>query len=298
MKDFITVIGGANIDISATMSGVAIASDSNPGHVTLGHGGVARNVAHNLCSLGHEVRFVTVFGNDNFGKLSHDHCQQVGLELSMCVQVPDSRNGLYLCVNNRYGELVVAVAETDIINNITPEFLLSRMPIIGNSKIVVADTNLPTKSLKFLIDNCTMPLVIDAVSTAKAARIITALEQSEKHRLHTLKLNRQEALAVSDCETIPDAAQALVEKGVENVYITLGAEGVYCSNGTIKEQFPTVATEVVNATGAGDAFVAGVVHGMILGEAFPLPAHRGQRVAAATLLSQYTVHPDLANFKI
>ena len=68
MEKFITVIGGANIDISATMSGVTIASDSNPGHVTLGHGGVARNVAHNLRSLGHEVRFVTVFGNDNFGK--------------------------------------------------------------------------------------------------------------------------------------------------------------------------------------------------------------------------------------
>ena len=298
MEKFITVIGGANIDISATMSGVTIASDSNPGHVTLGHGGVARNVAHNLRSLGHEVRFVTVFGNDNFGKLSHDHCQQIGLELSMCEQVLNSRNGLYLCVNNRYGELVVAVAETDIINNITPDFLASRMPIIGKSEVVVADTNLPTKSLQFLIDNCTMPLVIDAVSTAKAARIVTALKNSVKHKLHTLKLNRQESLAITECDSIPEAAQRLVEMGVENVYITLGADGVYCSNGTVKEQFETVATEVVNATGAGDAFVAGVVHGMLLNEPFPLPAHHGQRVAAATLLSQYTVHPDLANFDI
>lgn len=298
MEKFITVIGGANIDISATMSGSKIASDSNPGHVTLGHGGVARNVAHNLRLLGHEVRFVSVFGNDNFGQLSHDHCAKIGLELSMSQQVPDFRNGLYLCVNDRYGELVVAVAETDIINNITPEFLASRLPVINQSEIVIADTNLPTKSIQFLIDNCCVPVVIDAVSSAKAVRVATALEQSSKHRLHTLKLNRQEAQAISQCGTVPEAAQWLIAHGVEHVYITLGADGVYCSNGSVIEQYETVATEVVNATGAGDAFVAGVVHGMLRNEPFPQPAHAGQRVAAATLLSQNTVNPDLANFEI
>ena len=298
MEKFITVIGGANIDICATMSGVKIANDSNPGHVTLGHGGVARNVAHSLRLLGHEVRFVSVFGNDNFGQLSHDHCQKIGLELSMSQQVHDFRNGLYLCVNDRYGELVVAVAETDIINNITPEFLASRLPVINQSVAVVADTNLPAKSLQFLIDNCFAPLVVDAVSAAKAVRVATALQQSSKHRLHTLKLNRQEAFAISKCDNVPDAARWLATQGVEHIYITLGADGVYCSNGTISEKFETVATEVVNATGAGDAFVAGVVHGMLRNEPFPQPAHAGQRVAAATLLSQYTVNPDLANFDI
>ena len=72
--------------------------------------------------------------------------------------------------------------------------------------------------------------------------------------LHSLKLNLKEALAVTNAATYAEAAQQLLDLGVAHVYITLGAEGVYCRNAAEEWLFPTLPGEIVNTTGAGDAF--------------------------------------------
>ena len=42
METLISVIGGANVDLSATLYDAFIAADSNPGHIEIGYGGVER----------------------------------------------------------------------------------------------------------------------------------------------------------------------------------------------------------------------------------------------------------------
>ena len=64
MDTLISIIGGANVDLSATLSDAFIASDSNPGHIEVGYGGVARNIAHNLSLLGARTQLLTIFGGD------------------------------------------------------------------------------------------------------------------------------------------------------------------------------------------------------------------------------------------
>ena len=79
MNTLISVIGGANVDLSATLNDAFIAADSNPGHIDIGYGGVARNIAHNLSLLGAQVQLLTIFGGDLFGGLLHDYCKQQGM---------------------------------------------------------------------------------------------------------------------------------------------------------------------------------------------------------------------------
>ena len=62
------------MDISAALTAPFVPADSVPGHVTLGCGGVARNIAHNLRLMGNEVRFVSIFGGDTFGRLCWQEC--------------------------------------------------------------------------------------------------------------------------------------------------------------------------------------------------------------------------------
>ena len=75
MGNIITVIGGVNMDVSAAMSSPFVKGDSIPGKVTMSCGGVAHNIAHNLCLLGHRVRFVTVFGDDPYGAALQEICR-------------------------------------------------------------------------------------------------------------------------------------------------------------------------------------------------------------------------------
>ena len=56
-----------------------------------------------------------------------------------------------------------------------------------------------------------------------------------------------------------------------------------------------IPAKVVNTTGAGDAFIAGVAHAQLCGVKFPDCALTGLRAAHATLLSPLTVNPDVGS---
>lgn len=59
MQNQIAVVGGCNIDISATSYTFLIEEDSNPGYVKTTLGGVGRNIAENLLLLGYPVSMIT-----------------------------------------------------------------------------------------------------------------------------------------------------------------------------------------------------------------------------------------------
>jgi pseudouridine kinase len=296
MNGYVTIIGGVNMDISAALTAPFVPADSVPGQVTLGCGGVARNIAHNLRLMGHEVKFVSAFGGETFGEMCWQECQAIGLDLTLSERCEGMRNGLYLCVNDLTGDMIAAVADTDIISCITPEFLEKRMKEINDSALVIADTNISIDALQYLIDHCTVPLMVDTVSTAKAPRVIKALQQSQSRCLQVLKLNLQEAQAVTGCDNAKSAADWLTTTGFKQVYITLGGDGVYCSDGTRHEHLKALPTRVINTTGAGDAFIAGVAHAIMQDTPFPDCAQTGLMAARAALLTQQTVNPEINTF--
>ena len=191
--------------------------------------------------------------------------------------------------------MIAAVADTEAIRSITPEWLDKRSGEIHTSDYVVADTNITEDAIRWLMENVTAPLFIDGVSSTKAFRVINALTKAKLPYLHTLKLNLKEALAVTQAQTYAEAAQTLLNKGVAHVYITLGAEGVYCRNAAEEWLYPALPGEIVNTTGAGDAFLAGVVYAYAKGLDFPQTAQYGLMAARAALMSPKAVNPDIAN---
>lgn len=295
-RPLISVIGGANVDLSATLQDAFIASDSNPGHIDIGYGGVARNIAHNLRLLGCDVQLLSLFGNDLFGGLLQDYCTAQGIDVRLCERVQHVHSGVYLCINNHAGEMIAAVADTEVIRGITPEWLEKRSGEINRSDYVVADTNLSEDAIRYLLETTTVPLLIDGVSSTKAHRVENALSKSKQPYLHSLKLNQKEAIAVTKTSTYAEAAQRLLDMGIVHVYITLGSEGVYCRNAAEEWLYPALPLgEIVNTTGAGDAFLAGVVYAHTKGLGFPQTAQYGLMAARATLLSEKAVNPEIEN---
>lgn len=295
MNTLVSIIGGANVDLLATLNDAFIAADSNPGHIEVGYGGVARNIAHNLALLGARTQLLTVFGGDLFGGLLHDYCKQQGIDVHLSERDSSLRSGIYLCINNHGGEMIAAVADTEAIRSITPEWLAKRIGEINMADYIVADTNITEDAILWLMGNVTAPLFIDGVSSTKAHRVVNALRRCKLPYLHTLKLNLKEALAVTETSTYADAAQQLINLGVAHVYITLGSEGVYCRNAAEEWLYPVLPGEIVNTTGAGDAFLAGVIYAHSKGIDFPQTAQYGLMAARATLMSPRAVNPDIAN---
>lgn len=244
----ICVIGGANVDITATSAQAFRVGDSNPGSVEVSWGGVARNIAHNLTLLGDQVELLTIFGGGLFGPVIAASCRELGIGVSHSEIAADGTNSFFVSINNADGELVGGVADMNATEGMTPAWLSQRLSVINAADAVVADANSSAEALAWLIDHCEKPLYLDAVSVAKAGRIREAMALSKRKTFFALKCNALENAVLSDIV------------GCQRRYVSVGAEGLKVEAEGRLYEFPALPCIVRNVTGGGDALLAGIVH--------------------------------------
>ena len=244
----ICVIGGANVDITATSAQAFRVGDSNPGSVEVSWGGVARNIAHNLTLLGDQVELLTIFGGGLFGPVIAASCRELGMEIGHSEIAADGTNSFFVSINNADGELVGGVADMNATEGMTPAWLSQRLSVINAADAVVADANSSAEALAWLMDHCEKPLYLDAVSVAKAGRIREAVALSKRKTFFALKCNALENAVLSDIV------------GCQRRYVSVGAEGLKVEAEGRLYEFPALPCIVRNVTGGGDALLAGIVH--------------------------------------
>ncbi len=257
-EPYVVVVGGGNVDIGGHSARPLVSRDSNPGIVQTSPGGVGRNIAHNLCLMGADVRLLTAFGDDTSAQLLMTSCQEIGIDISGSVQIPGASTSSYLFLTGPDGDMELALSDMEIYEQITPEFLAARAELLNHARLVVIDTNLPEKSVVWLARNCKAPLFADPVSTHKAVKLCSVLG-----KLHTLKPNLLEAellsgVAITDAESLRRCAATLLATGLQRVFISLGASGVYAADHSGDCYLPCLTARAVNATGCGDAYMAAV----------------------------------------
>ncbi len=292
--NFIAVVGGVNVDIGGRSFEPLVPADSNPGMVTCSLGGVGRNIAHNLALMGGDVRMLTAYGDDVYGQKIAASCSELGIDVSQALVVPGGRTSTYLYLTDPAGEMALAVSDMSICEKITPAYLASNLTLLHNAQVVVADTNIPEGSLRYLADNCTPPLFIDPVSTAKAEKLRPIL-----HKIHTLKPNRLEAellsgVPIREKEDVAKAARVLLEMGVKRLFISLGADGVFAAEGKEELWLPNLPGRMVNTTGCGDAFMAAIVWAYLEGMDLRQTALAALAGGAIAMESSQTINPNLS----
>ena len=241
----ICVIGGANVDITGKAAFKFVYGDSNPGSVRLSLGGVARNIAHNLALLGNEENILTFFGGGELGRIVKDSCSLIGIGTEGCQT--SGENSCFVSLISSDGEMVGGVSDMKAITGLTPEWLMEREHIYNSADVVVADANLSAEALAYLIDSCSPPLYIDAVSGIKSHRVKEAIEVSSG-KIHAIKCNSLEAKTLIDNERIC------------RKYVSQGPDGVKVEENGKEFSFPSLPCMVVNTTGAGDALFAGIIN--------------------------------------
>jgi pseudouridine kinase len=293
----VTCIGAANLDRKLrSLAGIALHT-SNPASQSESFGGVARNIAENLARLGTAVALLTATGKDSSGAALLAHAQSLGIDTGGTLQLADVASGTYTAVLDQDGEMVVALADMALYDRLDPAFVDSRQAQIAASALVVADLNLPLETVDAVIAQARRletPLVLVAVSEPKMARLPRDLSG-----VRLLILNRGELAArvgrELSSETELDAAVLEVRaQGARELIVTRGAEGVLYTRGGVIVRLYAHGTEVVDVTGAGDAFAAAVCWSLVQdGEDLELACRRGLKLSALTLGVAETVHPRL-----
>jgi len=286
------VIGGANFDIQGFPHQSFRLHDSNPGTLKASPGGVGRNIADNLSRLGVATKLISAIGNDIYGKKILQEAAITNLDMSDCLICTDVNTATYLSLLNEHGEMVAALADMEIVNRLTVDYLKSKDAVIKSSSYLVLDTNLSTEVLDYLTSVYqNIPIILDTVSVAKAERVKDIIG-----RFHTIKPNQYEAelltgIKIADKSDIARVEQHLLNKGVQQLFISLGSEGLFYSNGNQNGWLSSHQVKVVNATGAGDAFVAAVMYGCLKRMSIEEIATFAQAAAVLALSHENTINP-------
>jgi pseudouridine kinase len=292
---YVALIGGANLDISAQSHAKALMGDSNPGRIACSPGGVARNVAENLLRLGVDARLVSVLGDDAFAAVLRQAAEAIGLNLSACTTLAGQRTATYLSMHGVDGDMGVAVNDMGILEQMTPTLLQPHTALLQAAAAVVVDCNVRQDVLDWL-GHQVQPLVLiaEAVSVAKCHKLLPVLD-----KLHTLKANRMEAQALSGLPTntvaeVKAAALQLHQRGVRQVVISLGTEGVvWCDAAGSTGHRSAKPITMVSATGAGDALLSGLVYGHLQSLQMDQAVRFAMACAELTLSSTFANSPDL-----
>ena len=268
----ITVIGGMNLDLLGTPENVLLPRDSVPGHIAVRAGGVGRNIAARLRKTGAEVSLITALGCDVRAAMLRQMCMEDGIDLSHAVQTACPAP-CYLCIHDQLGDMIYAVNDMAAMNGLTPQKAEAFMGFVNQSDGCVLDTNMPEETLSYIAHHASVPLILDPVSTVKAARALPIMGE-----LTAVKPNLIEAKALTGETDAVLAAEKLLKMGVKNVCISLGAEGVYYANAHEKGMIPARKLTFLPQTGAGDAFCAGLIKGLLSG----LPLHESAQMGCDT----------------
>lgn len=276
----ILVIGGSNIDYIGKSFAPLREYDSNPGTVEISFGGVARNIVDNLANLGVELTFITAIGSDPLGVKMEKQLQ----EKKVKVIKPDCSSFItasYLAIHDEKGEMEIAICDSSVTKLINKEFLENYKKLIEDAEYVVIDTNLSVETLSYLLINYpNQKFICDTISTSKACKIKDYLD-----KIYLLKANEYEYDVIKNQSQMP-----------KHLVVTRGSKNLYYFHESIKEEIKVEKLKnIVNATGAGDAFLAATIYGIINNYNFLEAFSLGLKASRLTLEQKEAVAKNIAD---
>lgn len=294
------VIGSTFMDIKGFSNDHYVPTGTNIGKVYMMHGGVCRNVCEDFANQGMETSFVSMTDFSPFSRELRDHLSARGVDLRH-VLFAENGTGIWLAVLDEHGELAGSISHQ-------PDFssLEKYIREFGESIITAADN-----------------IVLEIDMNAAIAR--TVLEMAEQHGkpvyaivgnmgvimqhpvfLHYVRCficNEIEAgrlFAADLSKTTPEEMRALLpdrarQAGIRSMVVTMGPEGAVYFDGETGEtgHCPADPAEMVDSTGAGDAFFSGTVMALSKGFSLKQAIRVGSRLAARTIACDVSSCPRI-----
>ena len=297
MGNGIVVIGASFVDIKGYPHAQYIPAGRNAGRVIEVHGGVSRNIAEDIANVELRPTFLSVVDHsgtstDVIEKLKRHRCNTDYIR-----RTPDGL-GTWLAVFDHTGDLVASISRrpnlsllVDILDEHGDEIFA-----LADSVAVEMDLEAPILKRVFALAAKHGKRVYSPVTNMSIASERRDLLQ----RVDCFVCNQQEAgiLFSEDYEdATPEQMRAALAEKIEqarirSMVVTLGGAGsVYAEMGGASGVVPATKVAVVDTTGAGDSFFAGVCIGLTYGKSLREACVIGTRLASAVVATDENVCP-------
>ncbi len=271
-KGAVLVVGSSNIDIVVRVDKLPSAGETVLGDERREYwGGKGANQALAAVRAGAEVRFVTMLGDDAGGDGYARHLAESGISPDGILRSKAS-TGTALIVVDEKGENQIAVAP-GANALLTPGRMRTKSGLLDFGDVVLAQLEVPVPSIMTAFRKGRKRGACNLLNPAPAAgelsdellRLTDVLAPNETEAAYLAKLERTPEI---DAEFLR-AARDLQGLGPSQIVITAGAKGAFLLDGEGAFWFrPSAEIEVVDTTGAGDAFCGALAAKLAEGAGF------------------------------
>lgn len=274
MKKTILVIGSLNMDISITMEKMPILGETTLGKtLEYNNGGKGANQACAIGKLNGKVEMLGCIGKDSFGKSQEINLTNFGVntrKLKISDKEPTGTAVIYVDKNGKNSIVVVPGAN----NECSVEYLKTAEESFEKADFILLQLEIPMNAIKYCVEKgkklgktiILNPAPAPDYIPEEILNKIDYLTPNETELQHLSNIKNIDTL-----EEVEKGAKILLSKGIKNILVTLGENGVLLVNDKVTKHFPAHKVNAIDTTAAGDcfngAFVLGLSEGKILDEA-------------------------------
>ena len=257
-KPQITVVGSFAVGLTMRAPKLPIFGETMLGKdFDMGPGGKGSNQAVATARLGASSAIVTSIGTDKLAGIATDLYAEEGVDVSHLSVRSERNTGVGFITLNDKGEnfIILDMGANELMGATDVDAAEAR---IAESDVVMTVLEIPTEAAARAME----------VGRRHGARTILnpaparALPDGIFAYVDYLTPNESElrillGLPADDPRSSRELAGELRKRGVRNVVVTLGRTGALILNDELDLMVPAVAVDVVDTTGAGDAFNSG-----------------------------------------
>lgn len=293
----ITVFGAVFVDIKGYPNKKYIPAGRNAGKVLQVHGGVSRNVAEDIANIELRPTFVSVVDHTGTSTDVIDKLNRHKVNTKY-IQRVDGGLGTWLAIFDNSGDVVASISQRPDLSEISRVLDEYGDEIFRNSDSIVVEIDMDSDILNRIFEladkyGIKVYAVVSNMSIAMERRDLMK-------RTGCVVCNDQEAATLFSedySKYEPEELAPLIAKQASvaqypNFVITLGDKGaVYADEHGDYGYIPAQKTQVVDTTGAGDAFFSGVAVGLTYGKSLRKSCEIGTRLASSVIANAESVCP-------
>lgn len=293
----IVVIGDVFIDIKGYSTSPYIPAGRNAGTIEQIHGGVGRNVAEDIANVELEPTFISAVDNDAMGEEVIQKLKRHKVNTSYMRKVKDGM-GTWLAVFDHNGDVVASISKRP--DHKTIERILDEHgdEIFRDADSIVIEIDIDKEIVKKTFAYAEK---YNKDVYALVSNMTIAIERRDFiRRTACFVCNQQEAgiLFSEDYseKTPEELAEILAERistaKIQKMVVTMGEDGaVYADQNGDRGVYPALKVDVVDTTGAGDAFFSGVCMGLTYGRSLQEACGIGTRLSSTVICTSENICP-------
>lgn len=293
----IVVIGDVFIDVKGFSTSTYIPYGRNQGTIEHIHGGVGRNVAEDIANVELEPTFVGMVDDDSVGESVISKLKRHKVDTRYMKKVKNGM-GTWLAVFDHNGDVVASISKRPDHGPLNRMLEEHGDEIVRDADSIVIEIDMDREIVKkvFALAKKYQKKVYAVVSNMSIA-----IERRDFIRsTDCFVCNQQEAgmLFSEDYEQMtPEKLAEILPKRlssakISQLVVTMGGQGsVYATMDGESGVCPALKVDVVDTTGAGDAFFSGVCIGLTYGKSLREACGIGARLASTVICTSENICP-------